>query len=101
MGLISILDLQPIPIYDDDGIFENLLTEICDYLKIYNKRIIHSLRAIQHPMSFHCGYFCTGFILAMSKKYSLIQFQNLFTPTKLLENDKIICDFIISSLHSH
>ena len=33
MGLISILDLQPIPIYDDDGIFENLLTEICDYLK--------------------------------------------------------------------
>ena len=28
MGLISILDLQPIPIYDDDGIFENLVTEI-------------------------------------------------------------------------
>ena len=78
-----------------------VVKEICDYLKIYNKRIIHSLRAIQHPMSFHCGYFCTGFILAMSKKYSLIQFQNLFTPTKLLENDKIICDFIISSLHSH
>ena len=35
MGLISILDLQPIPIYDDDGIFENLLTEICDYLKVH------------------------------------------------------------------
>ena len=33
MGLISILDLQPIPIYDDDGIFEKLHTEICDYLK--------------------------------------------------------------------
>ena len=33
MGLISILDLQPIPIYDDDGIFENLVTEIWDYLK--------------------------------------------------------------------
>ena len=46
MGLISILDLQPIPIYDDDGIFENLVTEICDYLKEFvesNYLVINSM----------------------------------------------------------
>ena len=62
MGLISILDLQPIPIYDDDGIFENLLTEICDYLKD------------------HCNAMISRKILFVESNYLFINSMSILLP---------------------
>ena len=75
-----------------------LIKDICDYLTSYNKTIIHSKCVIQHPFSFHCGYFCTGFILAIDENFTLEQYQSFFVDDNLLINDDIICDLLVTFL---
>ena len=82
-------------LYFDPFGFGCIGEDICKYLHMYNKTIIQSKVTIQHPLSFHCAYFCIGFILAIDKKLSMLQYQNMFNHNNLLINDEIVCNFII------
>ena len=73
---------------------ECLVDYICNYLSLYNKQIIHSSKTIQHPLSFHCTYFCAGFIFAMDLKLKLKDYQEFFDDNNLMENNRIIRDIM-------
>ena len=49
---------------------------------------------IQSNESIFCGYFCIGFILAMTNKVSLKQFFSIFDYENLNNNDNIMIKFI-------
>ena len=92
---VSIYILRNKIIYFDPLGFECVVEEICNYLNMYNKIIIQSTVAIQHPLSFHCGYFCIGFLLAIHSKLTLLQYQSMFDYNDLLLNDEIVCNLIL------
>ena len=81
-------------LYFDPFGLECLVDDICNYLSLYNKQIIHSSKIIQHPLSFHCGYFCAGFIFAMEFKLKMKDYQEFFNDNNLMENDRIIRDIM-------
>ena len=85
-------------IYFDPFGLECYVQNICKYLQIYNRQIVHSLSMIQHPSSLHCGYFCIGFVLAMNNNYSISMYQNIFNSKNLYLNDDIVCDFIVKMI---
>ena len=60
-------------LYFDPFGLECVVEDICEYLKRYNKKIVHSNVMIQHPFSFHCGFFCIGVILAIDNRITLLQ----------------------------
>ena len=88
-------------IYFDPLGFDCYVKEIIDYLKLYKRKVEHSYYEIQHPFYFHCGYFCIGFILALSSKLSLTQYSNLFEKINLTINDDIVCNFIIEMINKY
>ena len=85
-------------IYFDPLGIECYVSSIFEYLQLYQKDLLQSLVTIQHPFSYHCGYFCIGFIFALNNKQSLLWYQNLFFKKKLYKNDKIICNYIIKMM---
>ena len=87
-------------IYFDPLGLKCVVNSICNYLRIYNKTIIESNFMIQHPLSFHCGFFCIGFIFAMDKNISLQLYHNLFTTVNLIDNDRNVCSFIIKFIEN-
>ena len=59
-----------------------------------NRKIRKKFPKIQSNESIFCGYYCIGFILAMTKKISIRKFFNMFDYDNLNNNDNIIIDFI-------
>ena len=72
-----------------------VVSSICSYLTMYNKKIIESNVMIQHPLSFHCGFFVLVLYLQWMKSISLQAYYNLFTTVNLIDNDRNVCSFII------
>ena len=60
---------------------------------IRNKNIVTSIYRIQTYVSIMCGCFCIGFIDFMLKGKSLLDYKNLFSPSKYEKNDKIILKY--------
>ena len=87
-------------IYFDPLGIKCIISSICSYLGMYNKKIIESNITIQHPLSFHCGFFCVGFIFAMDKNISLQIYQKIFNNLNLFDNDRNICSFIIKCIEN-
>ena len=71
---------------------------ICLYLEMYKRKIIESLVTIQHPLSFHCGFYCIGFVFALDYNLSLSEYQNIFGSTNLDNNDNIVSVFITTMI---
>ena len=55
---------------------------------IGNQNIITNIYRIQAYNSIICEYFCIGFIDFMLKGKSLLDYKNLFSPSKYEKNDK-------------
>ena len=45
-----------------------------------------------------CGYFWTGFINFMLAEKTLIEYTNLFSPTKFKKNDDIILNYFMNNV---
>lgn len=60
----------------------------------FKRKIRKKFPKIQSNESIFCGYYCIGFILAMTKQLPLKQFFNIFDYDNLNNNDTIIIDFI-------
>ena len=60
---------------------------------IGSKNIITNIYSIQAYNSIMCKYFCIGFLDFMLKGESLLDYTNLFSPSKYGENHKIILKY--------
>jgi hypothetical protein len=60
----------------------------------YHRKIRKKFPKIQSDESIFCGYFCIGFILAMTNNIPLKKFFSLFDYDDLNKNDSIIIEFI-------
>ena len=60
---------------------------------IGNKNIMTNVYRIQAYNSVMYGYFCIGFIVLALKDNSLLDYTNLFSPSKYEKNDKIILKY--------
>ena len=74
---------------------ECYINDISNYLKFYNKEVVYSNTIIQHPLSFHCGFFCIGCILTLESGYDLSDYLAMFRRSNLLDNDVIVQKFIV------
>ena len=81
-------------LYFDSFGLKNYNSDIVQYLKKYNQKIIYSTKCIQDPISDHCGFFCISFILSIEKNMSLVSFLKLFSTKVLLINDYICIEII-------
>lgn len=58
------------------------------------RTIVNQLPIIQSQDSIFCGFYCIGFLLAMTKNYVPNHFFAQFDFNNLIKNDKIIINFI-------
>ena len=96
--LIAIYVFSNNIVYFDSFGVQCYVHSICEYLQKYDRKIIQSLVTIQHPLSLHCAYFCIGFILAVEIDLTLSLYQQMFNSVHLLQNDEMVCDFMVKIL---
>jgi hypothetical protein len=70
--------------------------DILNFLSKYklDRKLRKKFPRIQSNESIFCGYFCLGFILAMTEEIPMKQFFNIFDYDDLNNNDPIIIEFI-------
>ena len=73
--------------------------DILAYLRKSNVIITWTKKAIQHPLSSYCGFFCIGAIAAHQLHGGLKSFFKLFFPSEKEHNDKIIVKYLIRTLN--
>ena len=65
-----------------------------------NKNTITNIYRIQAYGSIMCGYFCIGFVDIMLKGKSLLDYINLFSPSKYEQDDNIFNNLYSITIYS-
>lgn len=79
---------------DDNNIIKFLSKQICKQRR--KKKLIVWNKPVQDVNSSYCGFYCIGFLL--HKYYKFKNFEKIFQSNNLINNDKIITNFIIKNI---
>lgn len=63
--------------------------------KYQRKNFYFNSTQIQSKLSNFCGFYCLAFLIANYQKIPMIKFLKIFSPKKLLTNDKTVISFIM------
>ena len=81
---------------DDTFGVEHIPKEIKAFIN--NENITTNIFRIQAYDSIMCGYFCIGFIDFMLAGKTLTEFNILFSPSNLKENNDMILNYFMSNV---